>query len=261
MAGPGNEQLPVRTDRKLRPAVHGVSANKARSPIKSGIKQAHRKAELAAKALGRSVWTSPTTSGHLGLIQARTIAESLGVIGLAAAVLNSDGELVATNRLFRALVPATVKHVQGPLRLVDAAADRLIREMMGRRSFLHSGVVRSFPVRPAQGKSPSIIRLFPIPSETDELFQGLTAVAVVSPAQPHAPPSLEILKGLFELSPAEARVAQGIAARWTVEEIADRSNVSRETVRSQLKTVLAKTGTKRQLDLAVMLLGLPIAKL
>ncbi len=260
-------QLPARAaDRKQRASIrvaptHAVPADNAHSPIKGGIKQSRRKAELAAKAVARSVWTSPTTSGHLGLHQARTVAESLGVIGLAAATLNAEGQLLATNRLFRALVPAMIKHVRGQLRFVDAVTDRLIRDAMGRRSFLQSGAVRSFPVRGAQGKAPSMIRFFPIPADGDEIFPGLASVAVVTPAQPHSPPSLDILKGLFDLSPAEARVAQGIAARRTVEEIADRSNVSRETVRSQLKTVLAKTGTSRQLDLAVLLLGLPIAKL
>ena len=58
---------------------------------------------------------------------------------------------------------------------------------------------------------------------------------------------------MFGLSPAEARVASGIAGRQTLEAIARDFGISRETVRSQLKTVFAKTGAKRQLDLAVLL--------
>ena len=260
MTAPGDAQVPIKTmPRKRRSPIAVASVVKQGSQIKGRIKQSRRPAELAA-AMARSVWVSPTTSGHQGLHQARTVAESLGVIGLAAAAVNSEGRLVATNRLFRALVPATIKHLQGPLQLVDTAANRLIRDALARSSFSHVAV-RSLPARAAHGNAPSMIHLFPIPSETDDIFPDIAAILVVSPAQPRSPPSLEILKGLFDLSPAEARVAQGIAARWTVEEIADRSHVSRETVRSQLKTVLAKTGTKRQLDLAVMLLGLPIAKL
>jgi DNA-binding CsgD family transcriptional regulator len=261
MTVPGDAQARIQTTpRKRRSSIAVASAIRGDGQIKGRIKQLRRPADLAAAAMARSVWVSPTTSGHPGLHQARTVAESLGVIGLAAAALNADGRIVASNRLFRALVPATVKRLQGPLRLVDAAAHRLIHEALARPSFPHV-MVRSLPVRAAQGDAPSMIHLFPIPLETDDLFPDIAAIVVVSPAQPRSPPSLEILKGLFDLSPAEARVAQGIAARRTVEEIADRARVSRETVRSQLKTVLAKTGTKRQLDLAVMLLGLPIAKL
>jgi hypothetical protein len=39
-----------------------------------------------------------------------------------------------------------------------------------------------------------------------------------------------LLQGLFDLSPAEARVARGIAERQTLEAIADDLGISRETV-------------------------------
>jgi DNA-binding CsgD family transcriptional regulator len=48
-------------------------------------------------------------------------------------------------------------------------------------------------------------------------------------------------------------VARAIAQRKTTEGIAAEFNVSRETIRTQVKSVLAKTGCARQLDLAVML--------
>ena len=66
-------------------------------------------------------------------------------------------------------------------------------------------------------------------------------------------PTAEVLQGLFDLTPAEARVARAIAERRTVEAIAGMLGVSRETVRTQLKSVLAKTGMARQADLAALL--------
>ena len=50
-----------------------------------------------------------------------------------------------------------------------------------------------------------------------------------------------------------ARVARAIAEGLTPGEIAQRHNVSRETVRSQLKRVLLKTSTKRQSELSVLI--------
>ena len=71
-------------------------------------------------------------------------------------------------------------------------------------------------------------------------------------------PAAEVLTALFDLTPAEARIARKIAEGRTVKEIADAGNLSVETVRGQLKTVLAKTGVDRQTDLALLLTGLAL---
>jgi DNA-binding CsgD family transcriptional regulator len=62
------------------------------------------------------------------------------------------------------------------------------------------------------------------------------------------------------MTPAEARVAHAVAQCQTIGAIADSFGLSQETVRSQLKSALAKTGVARKLDLATVLAGacLPI---
>jgi DNA-binding CsgD family transcriptional regulator len=63
----------------------------------------------------------------------------------------------------------------------------------------------------------------------------------------------DLLNGLFDLSPAEVRVANGLLQGKTIEDLAVGSGLSRETIRSQVKAVLAKTGTARQSDLVSLL--------
>lgn len=63
------------------------------------------------------------------------------------------------------------------------------------------------------------------------------------------------LEKLFDLSPAEARLAQLLADGLSMEEAALQLGVSRNTVRSQLQAVFAKTGTNRQGDLVRLLLS------
>ena len=63
------------------------------------------------------------------------------------------------------------------------------------------------------------------------------------------------LEQLFDLSPAEARLAQLLADGLSMEEAALQLGVSRNTVRSQLQSVFAKTGTNRQGDLVRLLLS------
>ena len=63
------------------------------------------------------------------------------------------------------------------------------------------------------------------------------------------------LEQLFDLSPAEARLARLLADGMSTEEAALQLGVSRNTVRSQLQSVFAKTGTNRQGDLVRLLLS------
>ena len=57
-----------------------------------------------------------------------------------------------------------------------------------------------------------------------------------------------------------ARVAREIASGETINTIAQARTLSRETVRNQLKGVLAKTGLSRQSDLAALLNGIAVPR-
>jgi DNA-binding CsgD family transcriptional regulator len=54
---------------------------------------------------------------------------------------------------------------------------------------------------------------------------------------------------LFRLTPAEARLAAGVGTGAPMVEVADSLGIGRETARSHLRSVFAKTGTTRQAEL------------
>ncbi|MBF1803110.1 helix-turn-helix transcriptional regulator [Alcanivorax sp. ST75FaO-1] len=62
---------------------------------------------------------------------------------------------------------------------------------------------------------------------------------------------------LFDLTPAEARVARGVAEGRDLASLAGDQGVSVQTVRGQLKAVFRKTGTSRQNELAARILKSP----
>jgi DNA-binding CsgD family transcriptional regulator/PAS domain-containing protein len=66
-----------------------------------------------------------------------------------------------------------------------------------------------------------------------------------------------LLTRLYSLSPAEARLAAALTGGDSVNEYAERHGVSPNTVRTQLKQVLAKTGARRQAELVKMILTGP----
>lgn len=62
---------------------------------------------------------------------------------------------------------------------------------------------------------------------------------------------------LFNLTPAEGALANGLMRGLSIEEFANERKVSIETVRTQSKSLLAKTGSRRQAELVAMLARLP----
>jgi DNA-binding CsgD family transcriptional regulator len=62
---------------------------------------------------------------------------------------------------------------------------------------------------------------------------------------------------LFQLSEAEAKLAHGLSSGLSVEEFAAAHAISVATARTQLRSILAKTGERRQHDLVRMLALLP----
>ena len=68
------------------------------------------------------------------------------------------------------------------------------------------------------------------------------------------------MEELYKLTPAEAEVLRLLVDGHATDELAEMRNVSLHTVRTQIKSVLAKTGTRKRPDLVRLALtvNLPI---
>jgi DNA-binding CsgD family transcriptional regulator len=103
---------------------------------------------------------------------------------------------------------------------------------------------------------PCIVHLVPIKRQARDIFSGAIFLLIVTPLAAPQAPSSDILHGLFDLSPAEARTARGLVEGKSVDEIALANGLSRETIRTQIKSVLSKTGMRRQSELVGLLAGI-----
>ncbi len=195
-------------------------------------------------------------ASQVGLERARGMVEALSTVGIPGAVLKAGGKLFLANARFEQLMPHVVVDRAERIGLIDGPADALLSDALARLSTnAGKGQSRSIPVVPATLFPPLIFHVVPIRGAAGDIFSGGTALLMVTPVDRAAVPTAEVLQGLFDLTPAEARVARGIAQAKTVETIALESGVSRETVRSQLAAVLAKTGMSRQAELVALLGG------
>ncbi|WP_035056460.1 helix-turn-helix transcriptional regulator [Andreprevotia chitinilytica] len=107
--------------------------------------------------------------------------------------------------------------------------------------------------------TPWLVSVIPasLPTEFGPRQRGPYALVIVQdgagPGLPH-PKQLELF---FGLTPAEARLAQGLLQNETLESYAERHHVSRNTVKTHLTRLFAKTGTRRQAEL-LRTLSLPL---
>jgi DNA-binding CsgD family transcriptional regulator len=102
------------------------------------------------------------------------------------------------------------------------------------------------------------------PVQPDRARAALDADRQIEPAAPDTAGSLEhlcalpipreaTLRSLFELTGAEARLAQHLARGDSVEEIARTLGVKIATARTQLAAIFSKTGARRQAKLVAIL--------
>lgn len=159
-------------------------------------------------------------------------------------IVAADGEVLLANAQARALLAQSGTRVAGRLhwpsgtlaRRFDAALAQAIRQPEG------APVVVPLAGRPAivlclQGNGDA-------PATCSVLVRGT------------APPQAALadaLAGHFGLTPAEFRLCQALAAGQTLKACAQQWQRSYQTLRSQMKTVLAKTGAHRQAELLDLL--------
>jgi DNA-binding CsgD family transcriptional regulator len=85
--------------------------------------------------------------------------------------------------------------------------------------------------------------------------QPIAAVAFINdPVRPQRP-AQQVLRALYGLTPAECRVALLLSDGHAPRKIANMVGVTDNTVRSQIKSIFAKTGVKRQVELIRLLLN------
>jgi DNA-binding CsgD family transcriptional regulator len=179
-------------------------------------------------------------SARLELERANTTVETLSRLGLAAAVMTSASTILAANSQFEALTALFQFRAFDKLSL-RGAAGALFQEAVSSPEAL-GGSVRSIPV-PARDEQPArIIHVSPIKRAAHDIFNRASCLVVVTAIGDTHAPSGAMLHGLFDLTPAEARLVQLLAQGQTINQAATRSGLSVATLRTQLRSVFAKTG-------------------
>jgi len=200
-------------------------------------------------------------SARLRMERASGITDSMTMMGLPSAILQGDGKVIATSPLFEKIGGQIVSRAFGRIALKDAAANALFFaaiENINAGEF-QSGA-KSIAVPSNDDSGAIIVHLIPVRGSAHDIFGPAMSVLVVTPLGSAQALPDDLLNGLFDLSPAEVRATNGLLEGKTIDDLASGFGLSRETIRSQVKAALAKTGAARQSDLIALLANVRVPR-
>jgi DNA-binding CsgD family transcriptional regulator len=189
---------------------------------------------------------------HRTLDQARrdreTLEEALHAVRQPVLVVEADGRLLFANQEAKRLL-AMEDGVKLSAGCVVAAhrADRPALAALLRPMDPASGDTVIAALRRPGRQRPLLIEAMPLRQRGR--WEPPSRVVLLIDSRAMQRPAPEDLAGLYDLTPAEARLWSGLAGGATLAEIAVRHRVSVNTLRVQLGRLFRKVGVHRQADL------------
>lgn len=212
---------------------------------------AARQLDLLRPHLARAL----ALSAQLRMQRLAAAVDALELVSVAAAVIDPVGRIEAMNDLFTQAMDRLLAQRAGTLRALHPASDSQLRAAIARLQ-AEGATGCSLPLRDLEGTARHALHLVPLHGRGRDAFASAGAVIILAGAGNPSVPGADLIRALFDLTPAEARVARAVAQGLSPAEIAARHAASQATVRTQLKHVFAKTGVTRQTELAVLLASL-----
>jgi DNA-binding CsgD family transcriptional regulator len=189
----------------------------------------------------------------LGLERARSSVTAMEALGLAAAVCSGE-RILSANPLF--LAESATFRIGGRDRVSvnGAPANALLQNVLKQPEIDGAAEVRSIPLPGTESRGPGVLHALPLRRSARDLFSGGDTMLVFTPVNAtEIVPSPNILSGLFDLSPAEARLAISLASGTPLKIAAEASDIKFSTARSYLEQIFRKTGTNQQSQLVALL--------
>ena len=199
---------------------------------------------------------------QLGLVASQRLADALALNGQPIALLGYDGTVMHASPSFEQTVRGVLAIKDRRMTSWHPDSNRMLGRAVGSATRRDTDLAE--PCQPIvlpkrSSARPLIATIVPVVGNARDLFHMVAAVISVVDLDAEAPrPNIVALQQAFGFSPAEAKLAADIALGKTLVECAAKSGVSKETLRSRLKSIFGKTATSRQSELALLLSRIPI---
>ena len=196
---------------------------------------------------------SALLAARMRLERAKSAVEVMERIGLPAVVVYSNRRVLLANELIGKL-DGSVNIVRSDrLTLAHPASNQLLTEAL--ESIVRGSLsgVMSIPIPAIDLAAPLVVHVLPVAGAAHDIFADGLAIVIVTPAVMPGINRADILDTLFDLTPAEAKIAALVGSGLTPRIAAEKLSISEETARSALKRVFSKVGVSRQSELTALL--------
>ncbi len=228
----------------------GLGRHASKLPVTEDEMSALR---IIAPHLRRAVLISHLLDGATS--RADTFEAALSAMSSGAVIVGEDMRILHANAAGRTMLDAgdpirsSAGKLELPVELVPGQLEGAIRATTGPEADLRRRGM-GIPTRRRDG-APLVIHVLPLARRSDRSGLQLSAAAAVfvSETGAHAPLPIDAVSMLFELTPAEARVFELLAAGQSGPQIAAVLLVAETTVKTHLASLYSKTNTHRRSDL------------
>ncbi len=141
--------------------------------------------------------------------------------------------------------------------MADSGADGMLAAAVRQATGGEGRRGQWFAARREREAPPLVVSVIPAQAEQQaELVDGSAPLALVilQDMNRQRLPRSAVLRKMFALTPAEARLAEALLDNETIESYAQKADVSRNTVRTHMASLFSKTGTRRQAELLRILM-------
>jgi DNA-binding CsgD family transcriptional regulator len=190
---------------------------------------------------------------------ARVLFRVFDALGCGAIVLNGAKHPLHANERARKFLGDGLSTRSGHLCATDRTSDAVFQATMNQTLTPEGSQAGTEPVAlKRRNGRPIIARALSVDGEPHAQADRPALVILLIDPDDRLKPSTALLKHVFGLTNAEARIASDLLDGRTVQEAAEQNDVSVGTIRCQTKAILAKTQTKRQADLVGLLTRLAV---
>lgn len=211
------------------------------APLRRDLPHLRRAARLASKA---------------SLSYAEGLVDGLERFTCGAILIDWLGRVIHLNGRAEAYLGDRLQIVSSRLRSPEREANKALQDLIAVCTRPMLGDKDDGPTSALLHRAnglPLLLHSYPVARTACDVFQGARAILLITDPTEDRALALKVVQAIFQLTPAELRVASALLRGLDTQQIANENEIGAQTVRYHLKSIFAKTGTNHQAQLVSLL--------